>query len=161
MVLGIGFLVALNTLGIPYSLYVVLMGHVVVSVPYAVLVILPRLRTLDPAIHESARDLGATELAAFRHVTMPLILPALVASFLVAFTISFDEYAITSFIVPSGEATFPIFIYGAARTIQLRPQMVALAAVVILISLVIVVVTEVGRRWAERRLEGQISAAAE
>ena len=75
VVLGVGMLVLLKTLGLDQSLSAVLFVHVVVSVPYGVLVILPRLQTLDPAIAEAARDLGAGEITAFVRVTLPLILP--------------------------------------------------------------------------------------
>ena len=154
VVLGVGMLVLLKTLGLSQSLTAVLFVHVVVSVPYGVLVILPRLRTLDPAIGEAARDLGAAEISAFVRVTLPLIVPAIVSSYLIAFTISFDEYAIASFLVPPGEDTFPIYLYGNARAPELRPQTVAVAGLVIGLSLLLVLSAELGRRWVERRLEG-------
>ena len=71
-----------------------LAGHIVISLPYSVLVVLPRLRTLEQSIVEAARDLGANEFDAFLRVTLPLLAPALVSSFLIAFMISFDEFAI-------------------------------------------------------------------
>jgi spermidine/putrescine transport system permease protein len=154
VVLGVGMLVLLKTIGLEQSLASVLFVHVVVSVPYGVLVILPRLQTLDPSIQEAARDLGAGEIAAFVRVTLPLILPAILSSYLIAFTISFDEYAIASFLVPPGHDTFPIFLYSNARTPGLRPQTVAIAGLVIAVSLSLVVAAEIGRRTAERRLEG-------
>jgi spermidine/putrescine transport system permease protein len=154
VVLGVGMLVLLKTLGLEQSLSSVLFVHVVVSVPYGVLVILPRLQTLDPAIAEAARDLGAGEITAFVRVTLPLIIPAILSSYLIAFTISFDEYAIASFLVPPGHDTFPIFLYSNARTPALRPQTVAIAGLVIAVSLTLVIVAEIGRRGAERRLEG-------
>ena len=90
--------------------------------PYGVLVILPRLQTLDPAIAEAARDLGAGEITAFVRVTLPLILPAILSSYLISFTISFDEYAIASFLVPPGHDTFPIFLYSNARNAEPSPS---------------------------------------
>jgi spermidine/putrescine transport system permease protein len=154
VVLGVGMLVLLKTIGLEQSLSAILFVHVVVSVPYGVLVILPRLQTLDPSIQEAARDLGAGEVAAFTRVTLPLIVPAILSSFLIAFTISFDEYAIASFLAPPGHDTFPIFLYNNARTPGLRPQTVAIAGLVIAVSLMLVVLAELGRRTAERRLEG-------
>ena len=154
VVLGVGMLVLLKTLGFNQSLSAVIFVHVVVSVPYCVLVILPRLQTLDPAIGEAARDLGAGEITAFLRVTLPLILPAILSAYLISFTISFDEYAIASFLVPPGHDTFPIFLYSNARNPSLRPQTVAIAGLVIAASLMLVVAAEIGRRAAERRLEG-------
>jgi ABC-type spermidine/putrescine transport system permease subunit II len=127
--------------------------HVLISVPYGVLVILPRLNTLDPSIGEAARDLGAGAMAAFYRVTLPLIAPAIMASFLIAFTISFDEVAIANFLVPPGSNTFPTYLYNNARTPYLRPQTVAIAGLIIAVSVSLVVFSEVGRRWGERRLE--------
>jgi ABC-type spermidine/putrescine transport system permease subunit II len=93
-------------------------------------------------------------VSGFVRVTLPLIIPAVVSSALIAFIISFDEYAIASFLVPPGERTFPLFLYSGAKTPDLRPQMVAIAAVVIVLSLLAVLAMEFGRRWAERRLAG-------
>jgi spermidine/putrescine transport system permease protein len=153
VVLGIGMLILLRTAGIATSLTALLVMHVLVSVPYGVLVILPRLNTLDPSIGEAARDLGAGAMAAFYRVTLPLIAPAIVSAFLIAFTISFDEVAIANFLVPPGENTFPTYLYNNARTPYLRPQTVAIAGLIIALSVSLVVFSEVGRRWAERRLE--------
>jgi ABC-type spermidine/putrescine transport system permease subunit II len=129
--------------------------HVLISIPYGVLVILPRLNTLDPSIGEAARDLGASATTAFYRITLPLIAPAIMSSFLIAFTISFDEVAIANFLVPPGDNTFPTYLYNNARTPHLRPQTVAIAGLIIAVSLLLIVLSEVGRRRAEARLEGQ------
>jgi spermidine/putrescine transport system permease protein len=152
LVLAIGMLILLHQLGINASLEAVLAGHIVISLPYAVLVILPRLRTLEQSIVEAARDLGANELEAFMRVTLPLLAPALVSSFLIAFTISFDEFAIAYFLAPAGSPTYPVFLYSGTRAAALVPEVIATGAVVIAFSMTLVVCAEVGRRWAERRL---------
>src|SRR5947199_362799 len=124
----------------------------VISLPDGVLVILPRLHTVDRSIGEAARDLGAGALAAFYRVTMPLILPAIVSSFVIAFTISFDEVAIANFLVPPGHNTFPTYLYNNARTPYLRPQTVAIGGLIIAASLMLIVLSEAGRRRSERKL---------
>ena len=78
--------------------------------------------------------------------------PALFASALIAFTISFDEFAIASFLVPPGQPTYPVYVYTGARTPALQPQILALGSVVVVASLVIVTLAEVFRTRAERRL---------
>ena len=108
IVLAVGLVILLHQLNITPSLQTVLAGHVVISLPYSVLVILPRLRLLDQSINEAARDLGASDLWAFWLITLPLLAPALVSSFIIAFTISFDEFAIASFLAPAGSPTFPV-----------------------------------------------------
>jgi spermidine/putrescine transport system permease protein len=155
VVLGIGMLILLRELGTQTSLTALLVMHILISVPYGVLVILPRLNTLDPSIGEAARDLGAGALTAFYRITLPLIIPSIVSSFLIAFTISFDEVAIANFLVPPGQNTFPTYLYNNARTPYLRPQTVAIAGLIIALSLLLVVLSEVGRRRAEAKLEGQ------
>jgi spermidine/putrescine transport system permease protein len=153
IVLAVGLVVLLHELGIATSLAAVLAGHVVISLPYSVLVILPRLKTLDASITEAAKDLGASDLKAFVLVTLPLLAPALLSSFLIAFTVSFDEFAIASFLAPPGSPTYPVFLYAGARTPALLPEVIAVGSIIIVVSLVIVVAAEVGRRWAERRIE--------
>lgn len=153
IVLAVGLVVLLHEFGIATSLAAVLAGHVVLSLPYSVLVILPRLRTLDESIVEAACDLGASELRAFLLVTLPLLAPALLSSFLIAFTVSFDEFAIASFLAPPGTPTYPVVLYSSSRTPALLPEVIAIGSIVIVLSLVIVVGAEVARRWAERRIE--------
>src|SRR5260370_5919983 len=96
-------------------------------------------------------DLGARRLRPFRSITLPLILPAVVSAFLIAFTTSFDEYAVASFVVGT-RVTFPIYLYSALRFPSQLPQVIAVAVVVITVSLAVVLLAEVGRRVVERRL---------
>jgi spermidine/putrescine transport system permease protein len=152
IVLAIGMLILLHQLGINASLDAVLAGHVVISLPYSVLVVLPRLRTLERSIVEAARDLGSNELDAFLRVTLPLLAPALVSSFLIAFVLSFDEFAIAYFLAPAGSPTYPVFLYSGTRAAALVPEVIATGAVVIAFSMTLVLIAEAGRRWAERRL---------
>ncbi len=152
--LAVGLLVLLNQLGLQISLWAVFLGHVVIAMPFAVLVILPRLRSLDPAMIEAARDLGSTEVTAFSLVTLPLLLPSLVSSFLICFITSFDEFAIASFLAPPGQPTFPVFLYTGSRAPGLLPELIAVGSLIIVGSLVVIAIAEGGRRWAERRLRG-------
>ncbi len=157
--LAVGLLILMQAVGVQTSLNGVVLGHMVIAMPFAILVILPRLRSLDPSLGEAARDLGASEVASFRLVTLPLLVPSLVSSFLICFTTSFDEFAIASFLAPAGEPTYPVFIYGSSRTPALLPEVIAVGTLVIALSLVLVVAAEGGRRYAERRLEGRDEAA--
>jgi spermidine/putrescine transport system permease protein len=153
--LAVGLLILMQAIGVGTSLTAVVLGHAVIALPFSILVILPRLRSLDPSLGEAARDLGASELGAFRLVTLPLLTPSLVSSFLICFTTSFDEFAIASFLAPGGSPTYPVFIYGSSRTPALLPEVIAVGTLVIALSLVLVLAAEGGRRWGERRLEGR------
>ncbi len=154
--LAVGLLILLQELQVQISLWAVFLGHVVIALPFAVLVVFPRLRSLDPAMVEAARDLGAGEVAAFNLVTLPLLVPSLLSSFLICFITSFDEFAIASFLAPPGEPTFPVFLYAGSRTPGLLPELIAIGSLIIVGSLVIVVIAEGGRRWVEQRLVGEV-----
>jgi spermidine/putrescine transport system permease protein len=151
IVLGISLLLLFHQLGIQLSILTVAVGHVVISLPYAILVLLPRLAQIDRSLTEAAYDLGAGALTTFRRVTLPLILPAVVSAFLIAFTTSFDEYAVASFLIGSRE-TFPIFLYSQLRFPDKLPQVIAVAVVVLMVSIFVVVAAELWRRRAESRL---------
>jgi len=151
LVFGISLLLLFHQLGVPRSLLTVVIGHIVISLPYTILVLVPRLDQIDVSLEEAAFDLGASRLRTFRSITLPLILPAVVSAFLIAFTTSFDEYAVASFVVGS-RITFPIYLYSAVRFPNQLPQVIAVAVVVLVVSLTVVIAAEVGRRVAERRL---------
>ena len=150
VVFGISLLLLFHQLGIARSLLTVVIGHVVITLPYTILVLVPRLDQIDAALEEAAFDLGASRLRTFRSITLPLILPAVVSAFLIAFTTSFDEYAVASFVVGS-RVTFPIYLCSALRFPSPLPQVIAVAVVVLVLSLAVVIAAEVGRRVVERR----------
>jgi spermidine/putrescine transport system permease protein len=151
VVFGISILLLFHTLGISNGVPTVIIGHIVITLPYTILVLVPRLEQIDASLEEAAYDLGAGHLRTFRSVTFPLILPAVVSAFLIAFTTSFDEYAVASFVVGPRE-TFPIYLYSALRFPTQLPQVIAVAVVVLTASLAVVVAAELGRRAVERRL---------
>jgi spermidine/putrescine transport system permease protein len=152
--LAVGLLILVREVSAQPTLVAVVLGHAVIALPFAILVIMPRLRSLDPAMNEAALDLGASSFAALRCITLPLLAPALVSSGIICFVTSFDEFAIASFLAPSGQPTYPIFLYASARTPALLPEVIAIGAIIIAGSLLLVVLAEGGRRWAERRLTG-------
>src|SRR5262245_16387663 len=158
--LAVGLLILVQEVGGKPSLLAVVLGHSVIVLPFAILVILPRLRSLDPAMNEAAQDLGASPFASLRLITQPLLAPALVSSGIICFVTSFDEFAIASFLAPSGQPTYPVFLYASARTPALLPEVIAIGALIIAGSLLLVALAEGGRRWAERRLVGETAAEA-
>jgi spermidine/putrescine transport system permease protein len=152
VVFGISLLLFFHAVGIPRSLLTIVIGHIVISLPYTILVIVPRLAQIDVSLEEAAADLGAGPFRTYRSIVLPLIAPAVVSALLIAFTTSFDEYAVASFVVGT-RVTFPIYLYGALRFPNRLPQVIAVAVVVMIVSLVVVIGAEVGRRVAERRLD--------
>ncbi|MBI4875126.1 MAG: ABC transporter permease [Acidobacteria bacterium] len=126
--------------GIQLGMHTVIAAHVAFSIAYVVLVVLARLRTMDAALEEAALDLGATEWQAFRRVTLPLILPGVAAAAMLAFTVSFDDYVITSLVAGVDSETLPMMIYAMARrganpvVNSISTLIVAVLAVMILVS---------------------------
>jgi spermidine/putrescine transport system permease protein len=155
IVFGISLLLLFHQVGISRGMPTVVIGHIVITLPYTILVLVPRLEQIDESLEEAAFDLGASRLRTFWAITLPLILPAVASAFLIAFTTSFDEYAVASFVIGS-RATFPIYLYSALRFPSQLPQVIAVAVVVLVISLTVVVAAEVGRRWAERRVSLEV-----
>ena len=150
VVFGISLLLLFHQLGVGRGTLTVVVGHIVLTLPYAILVLVPRLEQIDASLEEAAFDLGASRLRTFRAITLPLILPAVLSAFLIAFTTSFDEYAVASFLIGTSP-TFPIYLYSALRFPSQLPQVIAVAVVVLVVSLTVVIGAEAGRRIAERR----------
>ena len=111
---GISLLLLFHQLGIPRGIPTVVIGHIVITLPYTILVLVPRLEQIDASLEEAAYDLGASRLRTFRSITLPLILPAVLSAFLIAFTTSFDEYAVASFLVGTRRDVPDLPLLGAA-----------------------------------------------
>ncbi|MEX1264546.1 MAG: ABC transporter permease [Actinomycetota bacterium] len=158
LILGISLLILFNAAAIPLSILTIATGHVVISVPYTVLVLVPRLERVSVSLEEAARDLGASGPRTFRSVTFPLILPAVISAFLVAFTLSFDEVVVASFLA-GDQVTFPVYLYSQLRFPTRLPQVIALAVAVMAVSGFVVIGAEIGRRIADRRLATQLASA--
>jgi ABC-type spermidine/putrescine transport system permease subunit II len=140
------------------GVHAIIIGHVVISLPYAILTLVPRLQRINVAYEEAARDLGASGVRTFRSITLPLLAPAILSAFLIAFTVSFDEYAIASFVAGT-DATYPIYLFSQLRVAALFPQLLALATTVLAATLLVVAGAEIGRRVLERRLSVQLAQA--
>ncbi|HSW51227.1 MAG TPA: ABC transporter permease [Bryobacteraceae bacterium] len=117
-------------LGAQLGMHTVIGAHVAFSIAYVVVVVVARLRTLDPALEEAAMDLGATEWQAFREATLPQIWPAVAAAALLAFTVSFDDYVITSLVAGVDSQTLPMVIYAMAKR-GASPVMNAVSALIV------------------------------
>ena len=139
------------------GLHAVVVGHVVVSLPYTILVIMPLLERLSVSLDEAAKDLGASPWQTVRRVTLPLLLPALVSAFLIAFTLSFDEFAIASFLAGT-EPTWPVFLFASLRVPSQLPQLIAVSSMVFLASLLLILAAEIGRRLGARRYGAEYTA---
>jgi spermidine/putrescine transport system permease protein len=136
---------------IPLSLWTVLAGHVVISLPYCILLLVPRIASIDVRLEEAAHDLGASSVLTFRRIILPLITPAIFSAFLIAFVVSIDDYAIASFLAANSE-TYPVYLFGQIRQAEHLPPMIPVATVMLAVSFCIVILAEVVRRRGDRRV---------
>ena len=126
-----------NWLGWPASrgTMTIWIAHVTFSVAFVTIVITSRLREMDSSLEEAAMDLGATPLKVFLVITLPLISPALISGWLLAFTLSLDDLVIASFVSGPGSSTLPMVIYSSVR-LGVSPKINALATIFVGLILV-------------------------
>ncbi len=112
-----------------------ILAHVTFQIPFVAIVIRSRMIGIDPSIEEAARDLGATATQTFRHVTLPMILPAVVAGAMLAFTLSLDDFVVSFFTTGPGAGTLPILIYASVKR-GITPDINALSTLIVLVSVI-------------------------
>lgn len=111
------------------GMHTVILAHISFSLVYVVLIVLSRLRDFDTALEDAALDLGASEWQTFWYVTLPLLMPGIIAAALLCFTVSFDDYVITSLVAGVDSQTLPMIIYAMARK-GVSPEVNALSMLV-------------------------------
>jgi len=145
MILAMAISVLLQVAGFGLSLMTVLIGHVILSLPFATFVVISRMAAFDLSLEHAARDLGLGPFGAFRRVWLPLAAPGILSAALLSFTISFDDFMMSFFLIGS-DVTLPIFIWGQLRYPQKLPEVLALATLMFATSVVLVAVAECLRR---------------
>jgi spermidine/putrescine transport system permease protein len=133
-ILAVGLLLLMGWINEPRSFVVLLSGHVMLTVPYVVLIAQARLIGVKRVYEEAARSLGANGLQTFKEVTLPLMMPAVWSGGLLAFVISFDNITATMFWRPGGTETVPTMIYGMLRD-SVSPEINALGAIMVAVTL--------------------------
>ena len=132
-ILGVGLLVLIKAVDQPRTIWLLLLGHILLALPYVVLVVQARMIGISRTYEEAALSLGAPRLASFREITLPLLVPAAVAGVLLAFTISFDNTSASLFWRPAGVETMPTQILSMLK-ISVSPEVNALGTVMILVT---------------------------
>lgn len=145
VVLGVALLLLFRASGISLSLWTVAIGHSVVALPYALLIVTARLAGFDPRLEEAAMDLGANYPTTLRRVVLPNIAPAVVSAWLTSFTVSFDEFALALFLAGT-DPTFPVYLFSQLRFASRLPVMIALAVLLTLGTLTLLLIAERVRR---------------
>jgi len=136
LILAIAMLLLFNFIGLARSLTSMFIGHVAVSLPYAIFVILARLSGTESTLEESAMSLGAGPWTTFFKITLPLMLPGVIAAALFSFTVSFDNFVISYFLAPPGVSTLPVEIYSAIRK-GFTPEINAIATITLAVSMIL------------------------
>jgi spermidine/putrescine transport system permease protein len=141
VVLGVALLILFSVLHIERSLLTIGIAHTVVALPYTLLIIASRLAGFDASLEEAAMDLGADYPTTLRRIVLPLIFPAMVAAWLTAFTVSFDEFALALFLAGT-QPTFPVYLFSQLRFANRLPIMIALAVLMMIGTLTLVFIAE-------------------
>lgn len=136
IVTGISLMLLFITLGIKFGFLTILLAHITFNIPYVILSVMPRFKQLNPSTYEAALDLGASPLRAFFTVVFPDILPGVVSGFLMAFTMSLDDFIITHFTKGPGIDTLSTKIYSEVKK-GIKPEMYALSAIIFTAVLVL------------------------
>lgn len=135
IIIGVSMLMFFAGINMPLGLSTIIIAHITFNIPYVLLIVIARLSEFDYSIIEAAHDLGATEMDTLLKVIIPMCMPGIISGFLVAITLSFDDFVITFFVTGPGASTLPLHIYSMLR-FGLSPAINALSVVLIVGSLV-------------------------
>jgi ABC-type spermidine/putrescine transport system permease subunit II len=137
LLIGVSLLVLLTSVfHLQLSPQTAVIGQAVYTTPFVILIVAARLQGFDPSLERAASDLGANTFNRLRYVVLPLIMPAVFAAALLAFTLSLDEFIITLFLI-GGHNTLPIYIYTQVK-FGITPEVNALATLLLLVSLLLI-----------------------
>ena len=149
IVTAIGFMLFFTSLQIKTGFMTMLLAHIAFCIPYVILSVMPKLRTLDPNIAEAALDLGCTPLQALYKVIIPQIMPGIISGALVAFTMSFDDFVISLFTTGPGVSNISIYVYGAVK--RVNPTINALSSIIVYVITIVLIVVNVVPMIRERK----------
>jgi putrescine transport system permease protein len=152
---AISYLIFFVRINLGWSFARLVIGHSIFNSAVVTLIVLARLQGLDESLEEAAADLGATPWRAFRQITLPLMLPAVLAGALLSFTFSLDDVIISSFVSTSGGTTLPVYVFSALRT-GLRGDLAAISTVTLAATLVALGVMVFALRRSGESVEGVV-----
>jgi spermidine/putrescine transport system permease protein len=158
VVMGASLLSLFLTLGFATGFATIVIAHVMFNISFVVVTVRSRLIGFDRSLEEAAQDLGANGFQTFMRVTLPLIMPGVLAAALLAFALSIDDFVITNFNAGS-TITYPLFIWGAAR-VSLPPQINVMAAMIFVITVAVMLFTVWQQRRAEKLAAVRVDPAA-
>lgn len=142
IVTGISLLILFIFIGLKTGFTSLLLAHITFNIPYVILSIMPKLRQLDRHTFEAAMDLGATPLKSFFKVMLPELSPGILTGFILALTMSIDDFVISFFTTGSGVSTLSVTIYSMAKR-GIKPEINALSAIMFVIILVLLLIVNI------------------
>ena len=150
VITGLSLLLLFIGIGLERDLFTIILAHTTFGMCYVSVVVSARLSTFDRALEEAALDLGCSPWAAFRLVTLPIIAPAVISGWLLAFTLSLDDLVIASFVTGPGATTLPIKIFSAVR-LGVNPEINALSTLMIAAVTIGVITASLTTKYAAKR----------
>mgnify|MGYP005810813329 FL=1 len=152
IVTALALAIAFVVCAIPKSYFTLLVGHMVISTPFVVLSVMPKLKQMDNSLYEAALDLGASPAKALFRVVLPQIIPGVISGFMLAVTLSLDDYIVTFYTRPNGFETISTYVFNAttrgnAQTAETLSSFWALTTIIFILILLIVLISNlVGKK---------------
>jgi spermidine/putrescine transport system permease protein len=156
MIVAMSLLVVLLGIGIPLSIFTIILGHVLICTPFAVAILSSAFQSLDKSLEEAAYDLGEGPISTFWLIILPLVMPGIISSLLISFTISLDEFII-AFFLGGTETTLSVYIFGQFRFPAKVPSIMALGTLLVLLSITLLATAEYFRRKGIAKAGGKAS----
>ncbi|MGF6907507.1 ABC transporter permease [Fusobacterium sp. PH5-44] len=136
LIMGVSLLIMFATIKFKLGLTTIFIAHTTFNIPYVLLIIMSRLEEFDYSVIEAAYDLGATEMQTLFKITIPALFPGIISGFLIAVTLSFDDFVATFFVSGPGSSTLPLRIFSMVR-LGVNPAINALSVLLIGISIIL------------------------
>ncbi len=145
IVMGISLLLFFAAVRLERGITTLVISHIAFCMPFVYLTMRARLADFDRSLEEAAQDLGANEWTTFRRITLPLLMPGIISSALLAFTLSLDDFVISFFVTGVGSQTLPVYIWGQIRR-GITPEINAISTLMLVLSIVLVLVSQLLQR---------------
>lgn len=150
IVTAIGLMLFFTSLNIEKGFGTLLIAHIVFCIPYVILSVMPKLRSLDPNLAEAAMDLGATPMQSLIKVIVPQIMPGIISGAIIAFTMSFDDFVISYFVTGNGVKNISILVYTMSK--RINPSINAVSTImVVIITIALIIINVIP--WLKERKE--------
>lgn len=154
IIIGVSLMLLFSYLRIEFGMSTLILAHITFSVPYVILNVMPKLRAMDKHIYEAALDLGCSPIQAYFKVVIPEIMPGILSGFVMALTLSIDDFVVSYFVNGPASQTLPLVIYSQTRR-RVTPKINALSTIIFIVVLGILVLNNFYSIRKEQQLRGK------